>query len=141
METNTFKLPDGSEFQVPVEWLIDAEIDEFVRQYDHYRPEVIPDLGLVPLASIQPMDLHLRQQSMLQSGRACFGGFDRQRMINVLRGIVEDILLPPILLKCAAQSEFTFAIYDGTHRFYASIVAGFTRIAAGQGPTRDISEV
>ena len=59
------------------------------------------------------------------------GDFDRERMLAVLRGIASCEELPPVeVVALQDDGPFTHRLYDGFHRFSASIAAGFDAIPA-----------
>lgn len=58
------------------------------------------------------------------------GDFDRERMLEVLRGIAGGAELPPIEVVALQDGRFSHRLYDGFHRFSASLAAGFEAIPA-----------
>lgn len=81
------------------------------------------EASLIPVRSIRPVDLSGRQHLSA-------GGFDKDRMINVLRAFVANQALPPVEILPDGKDGFLFQLADGTHRLYASIAAGFSHIHA-----------
>jgi transcriptional regulator with XRE-family HTH domain len=53
------------------------------------------------------------------------GGFDRKWMVDILRGIAFHAVLPPVQIVERPQNGYRYQLGNGTHRFYASIVARF----------------
>ena len=58
--------------------------------------------------------------------------FVESRMKNILRALVQNMHLPPIHVQKTPnmQEGFTYMVRDGTHRYYASVAAGFEKIPA-----------
>jgi hypothetical protein len=56
------------------------------------------------------------------------GGFDRTRMTDILRGIATYTNLPPIPVVERNQDAYRYLLCNGTHRFYASVAAGFSHV-------------
>lgn len=56
------------------------------------------------------------------------GGFNRERMIDVLRAIASQIPLPPIGVVDRPKGPYRYLPEQGTHRFYASVAAGFSHV-------------
>jgi hypothetical protein len=57
------------------------------------------------------------------------GDFDRERMIDILRGIGRGDRLPPIeVYPLPVSDRFTHQLYDGFHRYCAAIAAGYSSI-------------
>lgn len=55
--------------------------------------------------------------------------FSKDRMVRILKGIVNKHQLPPIqLIENSNAGEFQFRLHDGFHRFYASFALGFMAI-------------
>jgi hypothetical protein len=61
------------------------------------------------------------------------GGFDRKRMVDILRGIAFHAVLPPVQIVERPQNGYRYQLGNGTHRFYASIVAGFSHVPTFPG--------
>jgi hypothetical protein len=82
----------------------------------------------VPLVAIEPPG---RVLTVPKDGR----GFDRARLVSVLKGIVTGAEIEPVPLLSLPVYElgpntYRFRVRDGFHRFYSSIVAGFECLAA-----------
>jgi hypothetical protein len=60
------------------------------------------------------------------------GDFDERRMLDILHGIARGAGIPAIAIKRLPDSDarFSHELYDGFHRFSASIAAGYTHIPA-----------
>lgn len=56
-----------------------------------------------------------------------FGGMSRDRMISVLTGIAFNQYLPRIVVRWS-ELDYPFSLYDGFHRYHASVAAGLTYI-------------
>ena len=55
----------------------------------------------------------------------------KERVVQVLRGFIENSALPPVeVVKQPAGSDYLYKLYDGTHRFYCSVAAGFSHVPA-----------
>jgi hypothetical protein len=110
------------EFEIPDSWLAEAGMIGFICSAPAYRSTAGAEL--VRLAEIEP-------PSRVTAVQKDWRGFDRSRMISVLRGIVEGAQIEPVpLFKPERMSEFVphpynYLVRDGFHRFYASIVARF----------------
>jgi len=115
-----------SDFEIPDDWLADAGAAGFVPTTPAYRSS--SDAILVPLVDIEPPH---RVLTIAKDWR----GFDRPRLISVLKGIVTGADIEPVpLLELPvfefAPNTYRFRVRNGFHRFYASIVAGFECLAA-----------
>ena len=53
-------------------------------------------------------------------------GFIEDRMTDILRAICENKPLPPVQVHELMSGSYRYKIYDGFHRYYASIAAGFS---------------
>jgi hypothetical protein len=89
-----------------------------------------PETVLVALTDIIPP---MRKPAYPKDWR----GFERTRLIDLLRGIVADEQIDPVsLIELWPASDpmlslaYRYSVRDGFHRFYASIIAGFTELPA-----------
>jgi hypothetical protein len=85
-----FRPREGCEFRIPADWWTEAGIKDFVPQSESYRFKASPQVSLVRLDNIACPSLEFRIRDDL------FGGFNRERMVKILRGIVSLELIPPI---------------------------------------------
>jgi hypothetical protein len=123
MELLTFKLPNGDEFKLPVQWWREAGMVGFERQSPFYRCDAIAEL-LVRLHAIEPPPMERRQH-------LDYGGFGRDRMVSILHAIVSRTPLPPVSVEeRSSEAAYPYAVHCGAHRFFASVAAGFTHVPA-----------
>jgi len=115
------------EFELPDDWLAAAGIDRFTpaaRCY-HSTGDAVP----VPLQEIEPP---FRVQTCPKDWR----GLDRERLTDVLKGIVSGAEIAPVPLielpsgDFLAQAPYRYRVRNGVHRFYASIAPGFKCLPA-----------
>jgi hypothetical protein len=112
-----------AEFEIPDDWWVEASMTGFTPLASAYRstPEAT---CAVPLFDIEP-------PFRLPTVPKDFHGFDRERMIRLLRGMATDVVLPPVGLLILppladiSVPPFKYRLLCGVHRFYASIAAGF----------------
>jgi hypothetical protein len=117
-----FTLPDGRRFEICDDWWTEAGMDRFERQGDiSYRSRYQPTMTLVPLADIE-LPLMTRR---LQLGPF---GLDDSRMVKVLREIARREEIWPVEIVETESGEYH--LKHGTHRFHASVAAGFSHIPA-----------
>jgi hypothetical protein len=115
------------EFEIPDEWLSEAGMSGFAPPASAYCST--PTATLVPLASIEP-------PGRLNTCPKDWRGFDRRRLIRLLKGFVAgDMIEPATVVRRLEQVEFPavpyrFRIHEGFHRFYGSIAAGFENLPA-----------
>jgi ParB-like chromosome segregation protein Spo0J len=99
-------------------------MDRFKRREDlSYSGRTQLTSKLCPLATIEPP--HMGQR--LRGGH---GGFERDRMIDVLRDIALRKEIWPIEVIEAASGDYRYRLHHGAHRFHASVAAGFSHIPA-----------
>jgi hypothetical protein len=110
------------EFELPDSWLAEAGMTGFKRAALAYHSTA--DAVLIRLAEIEPP---FRVMTVPQDWR----GFDRTRMISILKGIAAGAEIKPVPLfqppavPFYIPQPYKYRTRDGTHRFYASIAAGF----------------
>jgi len=113
-------------FEVPDEWWAAAGMLGFVAPGPSYKvdPPLIDEVFTCPIAEVAPM---IRQPQVVGD----FAGFGRDRLMDILRGFVADVLLPPVQVYRFDQVEgFRYRLHDGYHRFYASVAVGFSHLPA-----------
>lgn len=124
-----FVLSDGQTFEIPDDWWTEAGMDSFRPSSQCYAYKPDPDyeaempISLIPIALIKP----LHRNAGVEKD---FGGFDRKRLVNVLAGFVAGQPIIPVKVRLALQAPYEYSLYDGYHRFRASVAAGFTDIPA-----------
>lgn len=114
------------EFQIPDEWWAEAGMTAGLPEGRAFRSDATAQL--VPLVDIEPST---RCPETVRD----FRGFERDRLIEILRGIASAASIPPICLLTLREGDrvshpYHYAILNGHHRFYASIAAGFDLIPA-----------
>ena len=94
----------------------------FLRAGDAYqlRPHDNKDLG-------QAMVLYTDDIAVPPRGPGV-PNLKEDRMVDVLRAIRSDQPLPPVEVRAANVDGANYELYDGRHRYAASIVAGFPLI-------------
>ncbi len=116
-----------AEFEIPDDWWTEAGMTAFTLAEDTYRSS----------GGAQPIALREIEPPFRSGG--CpkdFGGFDRKRLVAVLRGIAGGDEIPPVQLRALKplndwhRLPFTYQVDDGFHRFYASVAAGFEFLPA-----------
>lgn len=113
------------EFVIPDDWLEGLPLRAALPGRG-YQPA--GTATLVPLADIQPPRRN-------HTAPLDWQGMARDRFVRVLeRMVVGDELDPvpllPVTPMDGCQQLYPFVVYDGLHRFYASIVAGFDHLTA-----------
>lgn len=114
------------EFEIPDAWLSEAGMISFKPMASSYLPDA--EAALIPLTAIEPVP---RFTTHSKDWR----GFDRERLIRLLKGFVAGDAIEPVPLFEMPQFEFAHSPYryrvlDGLHRFYGSIAAGFSHLPA-----------
>jgi hypothetical protein len=126
------------EFELSDDWLREAGITDFRPRTEAYLST--DDAVLVSLREIQPP---YRLRSRPEDG----AGFDRIRMIQLLKGFVAEANIPPVpLLQLpagdhVAQVPYQYIVRDGFHRFYASVAARFTCLPSSIDTLTDAFEL
>jgi hypothetical protein len=120
-----FILPNGVAREIPDAWWREAGMEGFVAASEHYAVKSTVHAGwsptVVAVSHIEPIARDGKQFD--------FFGMDRARMVEILRGIASGVPIPAIYLK-RATGVYPFELYDGFHRYHASIAAGFSKIPA-----------
>jgi hypothetical protein len=94
----------------------------FVRTSHHYA---FTDIGRVSVVSIAEIAQLTRARNLPGYSR---DGFDEGRMISVLGAFCRATPLPPVEVNASTSPGLPYGLYDGMHRFYASIAAGYSHL-------------
>lgn len=99
-----------------------------MRNFLRERPAYLSSANAVtiPLADIEP-------PARLRGYAKDWRGFDRARLIRVLRGFKEGAIIDAVPLRTFPEYDiqsppFRYHVLDGYHRFYASVAAGFEQL-------------
>jgi ParB-like nuclease domain len=109
--------------RIPVEWMAEAGVLNFRSDppQDAFRCDQAHQL--VPLADI---DAPPRRSDCPLDGN----GFDRSRMVSILKGIQENDSLPPIVVERCDVGQRAYRLREGVHRYHASLTLGFSQVPA-----------
>ena len=107
-------------FCVPDSWWLKAKMAEFEPRTLHYRTDD-PKALSVSVWEVEPVR---RQLSYCVFA-------DEEGVLRIFSGFVENSAIPPVEIKRQSQgSGYPYALYDGAHRFYCSVAAGFSHVPA-----------
>jgi hypothetical protein len=111
-----------AEFEIPDDWWSEAGMTDFTRSTTCYL-STDATTRPIPLRDIEPP---FREREFPHD----FRGFDRARMVRILAGFVAGADIKAVSLielpaPYAPQPPFRYRVYNGFHRFYASVAAGF----------------
>lgn len=119
-----FKTPDGIvSFRIPDEWWLFAEMSSFSRAGGGYYPYETKahdrDIVVVPLRDVEPP---LRAANVPP--------FKKYKLMPILFAFLSpECALPPVEVHYVAPAtNYRFKVYNGYHRYYASLAAGFTKL-------------
>jgi hypothetical protein len=127
------------EFEIPDAWLAEAGFDKFTPSAPAYHSDA-DGMKLVPLREIEP-------PYRLCAYAKDWLGFDRARLVDVLKGIVDSANIKPVPLMQLPPGnrlvivQYRYRVRDGFHRFYASIAAGFEFLPATVNTLEELSEL
>jgi hypothetical protein len=124
-----FTLSSGKTFHIPDKWIEASGMNLGTKgpQSPTYRCDM--ECKIVEIDSIEPP---IREDGTYE----CVFGFDKERMISVLRALSSNEALPPICIypadMCLQRGQqfinYNYCVKCGFHRFYASAAAGFHSI-------------
>jgi hypothetical protein len=106
--------------QIPVEWLREAGAENFKPTGSHFRCDAPHEM--IVLADIE---VPLRQSGYPLDAN----GFDHERMVRLLIGILDNISLPAIYIE-RANGPRRYRVRGGVHRYHASLALGFSDVPA-----------
>jgi len=114
------------EFEIPDDWWTEAGMSGFVAPGRAYR-----STGTAVPVSLREIEPPFRLPECMID----WNGFNRPRLISILKGFVAATEIAPVPLIRLASTDFPPAPFDyrvrnGFHRFYASVAAGFECLSA-----------
>ncbi|MEO8500910.1 MAG: hypothetical protein ABI565_08335 [Vicinamibacteria bacterium] len=105
--------------EIPDEWWAFSEMNQFDR--DGRRCFNTDPSAVDELVEIQFVEPPVRAPGVAP--------FKKARLVPILMGIVSSSPMPPIeACRLPASGKYRFRLYNGFHRFYASVAAGFPMI-------------
>jgi hypothetical protein len=112
-----FKTSSGIEFEIADEWWNFAEMNNFSRdERTSYAYHGSSEIREVAIADIRPPTRNPGVED-----------FKKCRMVPILLAFRCVDALPPVEIQpLKTSSSYRFSVYNGFHRYYASIAAGFT---------------
>lgn len=126
-----YKLSDGGVKEIPNAWWEVGGVADFVPRSECYRA-IAPDeaefgtFAIVPILEVKPV---YRSPSIALE----FGGFDRDRLVRILRGFVAGTAMEPVKVIPTDDGRYKYAVYDGFHRFHASVAVNFAKLPVLEG--------
>jgi hypothetical protein len=115
-----FSTPTNIPFEIPDDWWTFTEMDKFVRTTDYYLyPPEHSGIQIKSLAEIEP-----------PTRSAGIPPFRKYKLIPLLLAFQSpaECVLPPIQVLGMDSPPCRFKVYNGFHRYYASVAAGYTHI-------------
>jgi hypothetical protein len=114
-----FNLPGKKpvDFEIVDEWWFAADMQNFTPNSESYCPQKKRGVLIVPIIDIRP-----------PSRRPETPDFKKDRMIHILNGFRNNGKIPPIEVMEITDPDYALKVYDGFHRFFASVAANFTKI-------------
>ena len=97
-------------------------MSDFVPKASSYTAESRGPFQVVPVSDVAPI--------RRAPGLAGFSpdGFDEQRLKSIFDALLHDTPLPPAEVNECASGAFRYKLYNGVHRFYVSVAAGFSHL-------------
>ena len=84
---------------------------------------------IVPIEKIEPVYRNLSNGVFNDNSET--GQSARERVVSILRGLREGTAMKPVeVVRLVASDPYRYKPFDGVHRFYCSVAAGFTHIPA-----------
>jgi len=116
-----FKTPAGIPFDIPDEWWACADMDRFSIGGSQFYPCWPASRGvqIVPLADIEP-----------PTRNAAVPPFKKYKLVPVFFGFQSpEAPLPPVeVLPKEPPDLYRFTVFNGYHRYYASVAVGYASL-------------
>ena len=108
-------------FCVPDDWWLKAQMAEFEPKTIHYRTDD-PSALSVSVKEVEPVRCRQLKYGMFN---------DEEGVLNICCGFVENSAIPPVEIKRQRPgSVYPYYLWNGAHRFYCSVAAGFSHVPA-----------
>ncbi len=113
------KTPGGQAFEIPTDWWRFADMETFSRNEMRcypVDPAAVDDL--VPITEIEP-----------PTRDAGVAPFKKAKLVPILMAFASSHRLPPVEVnRLKPSAEYRYRIYDGFHRYYASVAVGYPMV-------------
>jgi len=129
-------------YEIDDEWWREAGMVDFVPTRRSFRAEVgaHPDRPIfeIPICDVEPLCRQL-SHGVFNDGPS---GTAHERVTRWLRRFVADASIPPVeLVRLPSDAHHRFRLYDGTHRFYCAVAAGFSYVPAVDVTEPNVTEI
>ena len=121
-------------FSINTDWVTESGLVPFSKTTDHYLYET--DQGQsqpIILIKHNDIDPNIRGENVpiFKDGKVNGESVKaKQRVLNILNAIVQEITLPPIEVRKLVGEPYRYNLHHGCHRLHLSILAGFKTIPA-----------
>ena len=116
-----FKTANGIPFEIQDDWWVFAEMDGFTRNGGAFYPYApgSEEVQIVPLVDIEPPTRALGVPP-----------FKKYKLVPLLLAFSSpECALPPVeVCSVAPSGPYRFKVFNGYHRYYASIAVGYTAL-------------
>jgi len=133
-----FRFPDGSEFAIPAAWAVKQFISQNPKRFrtccyrslepgDAFETEAGPTFFIVPTGS-KLEDLPLKRIERPQRSNPTKHSWfvEKDRLFSVFQAMIDGEPLPPIRVQLTEAG--CIRVINGFHRYYASLILGYTDI-------------
>ena len=117
------------QFEIPDTWWFKAEMAEFRPKAPQYRANPSDLKNGQTILSVCVGEVEPLRSRKLNHGDGFFAS--EAQVVHVLRGFIKGSAIFPVKVeRQPAGSDYVYRLYDGTHRFYCSVAAGFSHVPA-----------
>lgn len=124
-------------YEIDDEWLLEAGALKFQATHESYRTaSVSPNMGevfQVLIGSVEPLVERARQRGIF-CGNQDTRESARQRVVRILRWLVTDAEIEPVVVVKVSNGRFEYRLFEGCHRFHCANAMGFRSVPATLGP-------
>jgi len=129
-------LHDDFEFELPDEWLAEAQMGSFVPLSTSYQVDAssVPNRAIfkIPVRDVQPVRRQLSHGVFNNDSES--GLPARDRVVRILGGFRTGEAMPPVeVIELPMGNKYRYRLTHGAHRFYWSVAVAFTEVPAVKG--------
>jgi hypothetical protein len=122
----------GQSYALADEWWAEADMGSFLPTTRCYKADetAVPgrQVTTIPVSDVEPL---VRDGTHGVFNDSPHWGSARERVTKILNGFRAGTPLPPVkLVRTGGRGLYQYRLYDGAHRFYCSVAAGFSAVPA-----------
>ena len=124
------------EFELPDEWLNEADLSDPMIMKDCYLPDLEAtrgqDVFKVPIDSVEPLTERAAGKGIFCDDDTT-GQTAKQRVLRIIKRLKANKRIEPVKVVNSHSPGFSYKLTEGCHRFYCTVALGYKSVPATMG--------